>query len=427
MALGQALLTTADTPFGEELRKRRVTVGISLTQLSRVTFYSKGFLSKVERGLQPASRELARICDTALGADGQLAALASGAGGYAAETGETQPREEMATSRGKVSRRRLMETGLLIIPAFQIRGTPKTGQIDDSTLTGIFRPLFDQYRRIGQGANAALLLPALSAQAEAVRELAQDAGPRTRLDLLQLAARYAEYAGWLAQEVGRDDLALHWTQQAGDLAIAGGDPEFARYGLVRHALVTLYRGDWARTIDLARQAQEGVTSPRILGLAAQREAQGHALGGDYGFCMRSLDRAQALLAIDPGDASRPATGTSTVANPAALAQGWCLYDLGRPKAAAAVLDRELATLPQEAGRSRARFGARRALAYAAAGEVDHACHLTIGLLDSGAGLGSATIGKDLRRVARALQRHPKNPSVRDLSPRLWTALGTTIP
>lgn len=427
MAARQALLTTADAHFGEELRKRRVTAGISLTQLSRVTFYSKGFLSKVERGLQPASRELARICDTILGADGQLAALASGAGGHAAEARETRAREKMAAGRGKVSRRRLMETGLLIIPASQTREAPKTGQIDDSTLTGIFRPLFDQYRRIGQATNAALLLPALSAQAQAVRELAQGAGPRTRRDLLQLAARYAEYAGWLAQEAGRDGLALHWTQQAGDLATAGGDPEFARYGLVRHALITLYRGDWARTIELARQAQDGVTSPRILGLAAGREAQGHALGGDYGSCMRCLDRAQALLAIDPGDAGRPVTGTSAVANPAALVAGWCLYDLGRPKAAAEVLDRELATLPEEAARSRARFGARRALAYAVTGEVDHACHLTTGLLDSGAGLGSATIGKDLRRVAQALQRHPKSPSVRDLSPRLWTRLGTTIP
>jgi transcriptional regulator with XRE-family HTH domain len=427
MAARQALLTTADAPFGEELRKRRTAANISLIQLSRMTFYSKGFLSKVERGLQPASRELARMCDTALGADGQLSALASGTGVYAAEVGKTQSREEMAADRGKVSRRRLIETGLLLIPVSQIREVAKTGQIDDSSLTVIFRPLFDHYRRIGQVANADLLLPALSAQAQAVRELAQEAGPRTRRDLLQLAARYAEYSGWLAQEAGRDDLALYWTQQASSLAISGGDPEFARYGLVRHALVTLYRGDWTRTIELARQAQDGVTSPRILGLAAQREAQGHALGGDYGSCMRSLDRAQALLAIDPGDAGRPVTGTSAVANPAALAQGWCLYDLGRPKAAAEVLDRELATLPEEAARSRGRFGARRALAYAAIGEVDHACHLTLGLLDSGAGLGSATISKDLRRVAQVLQRHPKNPSVRDLSPRLWTALGTSIP
>jgi transcriptional regulator with XRE-family HTH domain len=426
MAARQAILTTADAPFGEELRKRRTAAGISLTQLSRMTFYSKGFLSKVERGLQTASQEMARMCDTALGAEGQLSALASETDVHTAGAGETHSREQIVAGQGNVSRRRLIETGLLLIPASQIKEASKIGQIDDSTLTGIFRPLFDQYRRIGQVANAGLLLPALSAQAHAIRELAREAGPRTRRDLLQLAARYAEYSGWLAQEAGRDDLALHWTQQAGDLAIAGGDPEFARYGLVRHALVTLYRGDWARTIDLACQARDGVTSPRILGLACQREAQGLALGGDYGSCMRRLDRARALLAIDPGDASRPVTGTSALANPAALTQGWCLYDLGRPKAAAEVLDRELATLPEEAARSRGRFGARRALAYAAIGEVDHACYLTVGLLDSGAGLGSATISKDLRRVARALQRHPKNPSVRDLSPRLWTTLGTTI-
>ncbi len=391
-----------------------------------MTFYSKGFLSKVERGLRPASRELARICDTALGADGQLAALAGGAGGHEAEARGTQSREGMTAARGKVSRRRLIETGLLIIPASQIRETPAVGQIDDSTLTGIFRPLFDHFRRIGQATNAALLLPVVSAQARAVRELARGSGPHTRRDVLQLAARYAEYAGWLAQEVGLDELALQWTRQACELAIVGGDPEFARYGLVRHALITMYCGDGTRTIELARQAQDGVTSLRILGLAAQREAQGHALSGDYDSCMRGLDRAQALLASDIGDASRPVIGTSALANPAALTKGWCLYDLGRPQAAADVLDRELATLPKQAARSRARFGARRALAYAAAGEVDHACHLTTGLLDSGAGLGSATIGKDLRHLAQALQRHPKNRSVRDLSPRLWTALGTTI-
>jgi transcriptional regulator with XRE-family HTH domain len=164
MAARQALLTTADAPFGEELRKRRTAANISLIQLSRMTFYSKGFLSKVERGLQPASRELARMCDTALGADGQLSALASGTGVYAAEVGKTQSREEIVAGRGKVSRRRLIETGLLLIPVSQIREVPKTGQIDDSTLTVIFRPLFDHYRRIGQMANAGLLLPALSAQ-----------------------------------------------------------------------------------------------------------------------------------------------------------------------------------------------------------------------------------------------------------------------
>jgi hypothetical protein len=43
---------------------------------------------------------------------------------------------------------------------------------------------------------------------------------------------------------------LRWTRQAIDLANAAGDSDFAAYGLVRHALMTLYRGDAAQTRSL---------------------------------------------------------------------------------------------------------------------------------------------------------------------------------
>src|SRR5690606_32590164 len=54
--------------FGEELRRRRLAVGFTLTDLSRRVHYSKGQLSKVERGLKPPSRELVRLCDAVLDA-----------------------------------------------------------------------------------------------------------------------------------------------------------------------------------------------------------------------------------------------------------------------------------------------------------------------------------------------------------------------
>ena len=38
--------------FGEELRKRRLDAGLSLTALSAVVHYSKAQLSKVERGIK---------------------------------------------------------------------------------------------------------------------------------------------------------------------------------------------------------------------------------------------------------------------------------------------------------------------------------------------------------------------------------------
>ncbi|XVQ14225.1 helix-turn-helix domain-containing protein [Spirillospora sp. CA-255316] len=70
--------------FGERLRRLRAEHGLSLAELSRLVHYSRGHLSKVENGQKPASADLARVCDEALGAGGALAALAPpGRGGAA--------------------------------------------------------------------------------------------------------------------------------------------------------------------------------------------------------------------------------------------------------------------------------------------------------------------------------------------------------
>ncbi len=61
--------------FGEDLRRRRLDAGLTLTCLARLVHYSKGQLSKVERGIKMPSRDLARLCDAALDAGGALAAL----------------------------------------------------------------------------------------------------------------------------------------------------------------------------------------------------------------------------------------------------------------------------------------------------------------------------------------------------------------
>ena len=99
-----------------------------------------------------------------------------------------------------------------------------------------------------------------------------------------------------------------------------------------------------------------------------------------------------------------------------MIRGWCLHDLGRPNSAAEVIGRQLDQVPKRAVRSQVRYGVRRALACAAAGEVDQACQLTAELLDSALSIGSATVAVDLRKLARSLARHPLNESVRDLAP-----------
>ncbi|MEV5889084.1 nSTAND1 domain-containing NTPase [Nonomuraea fuscirosea] len=61
---------------GAVLRRLRIQRGLSLTELSRLTHYSKGYLSKVETGEKALSEAVARQCDAVLRTDGELTGLA---------------------------------------------------------------------------------------------------------------------------------------------------------------------------------------------------------------------------------------------------------------------------------------------------------------------------------------------------------------
>ncbi|RCG33142.1 XRE family transcriptional regulator [Sphaerisporangium album] len=424
--------------FGEELRRRRLAAGLTLTQLAGLVHYSKGQLSKVERGLKPPSRELATHCDAKLDAKGALTALARASlPGTEAEAAETSTGDEevwlmQLSPDGQswfrtVGRRQVVVAGAASMAAMSIGRPGASSTADGERFLEASRSLFDEYRRLGQTGSPGFLMPALIAQTHVLRELSAHAGSRVRRDLLKMGSRYAEYVGWLAQEAGDERAALWWTRRAVELAAAGGDGDLAAYGLVRRALVTLYRGEAEQTVELARRAQSGTVPPRIHGLAAQREAQGHALAGDYDASMRGLDRARTLLARHTPDAGSPVIGSTNLPDSVAMVTGWCLHDLGRCREAAEILDAQLAQVPSHATRTQVRYGVRRALAYAAAGEIDHACELAERLLGDAIIVSSATVGADLRSLARTLARHPRNPAVRSLAPRLATALHVIAP
>ena len=415
--------------FGTELRRLRTEAGISLGGLAGLVHYSKGYLSKIETGSKNPPTDLARRCDTALGTEGTLTALAP-ARSSAAPLSEAADDGEVwlmnMTSDGSswfkpMNRRDVLVTGAASVVGFGLSSRGLSAAADESTLLTAFGALFDQLRLLGQTASPGVVLPSLIAQTHTLRELATHANPRSRQRLLALGARYAEYAGWMAQESGDDQAALWWTDRAVEMAKAGGDEDLASYSLVRRALVTFYREDATQTIDLARRAQGGSVPPRIRGLAAQREAQGHAIAGSYDACFRSLDRARVLLSR-AAESDGPVLGTTNLSDPAAMIHGWCLYDLGKPKEAAEALDVQIALLAPKALRSQARYGVRRALAYASANEVDHACDLTIPLLDVVDLVGSATVNSDLRKLARALSRFHTHSRVRELYPRLSASL-----
>ncbi|MFF2541342.1 helix-turn-helix domain-containing protein [Kitasatospora sp. NPDC058063] len=427
--------------FGPELRRRRIAAGLTLTRLAELLSYSKGHLSKIERGHKPPPPQLARRCDVQLDAGGELERLLAGhdgtepsQSGSPARSGtgdDVEPRlgsdRDGVRRPGALGRRQLLAVGATSLLGGGLAAAVPTAAsatvMAESAPVEIFRAQFDQMRQLGQSGDPGTLIPLLTVQTHTLQELAARADSANRDRLLVLAARYAEYTGWMAQEADDNASALWWTARAVELAQAGGDRDLASYALVRRALITLYAGDAAQTVQLVEAAQDDALPPRIRGLAAQREAQGHALAGDRTACLRSLDRARELLTrAEAENGATPVLGTTNLADPAAVVTGWCLYDLGRPGQAAEVLDREYPRIPGHAVRSRARYGIRRALAHAATGEPEHACELAAELLPLIPALRSATIRSDVHRLARELHRFRADRPVQDLQPLLAQSL-----
>jgi hypothetical protein len=73
----------------------------------------------------------------------------------------------------------------------------------------------------------------MQAQAESIESLARSARGPLLVDLLQVGAGYAEFAGWLAQDSGDATAATTWYRRALEWAEAAGDERMASFVLMR--------------------------------------------------------------------------------------------------------------------------------------------------------------------------------------------------
>jgi len=270
--------------FGPQLRRWRTEADLSLAELARRTHYSKGYLSKIETGVRPPSTGMARRCDAALNAEGALMALVPPDTGEKPATPPARIDQDELWVLGMgtegsvwfqpVTRRETLTTGAASLVTLGLAGPPSSrAQQQEAAVVAALSTVFSQVRALGQQASPRVVLPALIAPTHTLQTMAATASSRGRAGCYLLASRYAEYAGWMAQEAGHDTAALWWTNKAVQLASAGGDQELAAYALVRRALISLYAGDAVQTIALARRAQENhAAGNRIRGLAAQRDS-----------------------------------------------------------------------------------------------------------------------------------------------------------
>ncbi|HEY3607258.1 MAG TPA: hypothetical protein VGL06_07140 [Pseudonocardiaceae bacterium] len=202
----------------------------------------------------------------------------------------------------------------------------------DDTTTSIFEALFHECVRLSEVVGTSAAMPTVITQVHVLQNLASRVQGAAGERLLILAGRYAEYAGWLAQEAGDNRAALWWTNLSAGFAERAGSIDLATYACARRAEIAFYQEDALKSVTLARQAQQNSrVLPRIRGFAALREAQGLALVGNYAECRQALDRAAAALDADDssqvGGLPLPPFGSSAPGG----VTGWCLHDLGRAR------------------------------------------------------------------------------------------------
>lgn len=268
-----------------------------------------------------------------------------------------------------------------------------------------------EHLRFDNLAGPTFVLATAQAQLGQVEQLA--AGGAT--ELARLASRFAEFTGWLQQDVGNDAEALRLTCRAVDFAEMAGDGELSTYNRMRKANVLTTATDLQLAASTAHRALTDASDrfPHLVPVCLRQTALTSARMRDERGARAAIERAVDLTSatINTSDAHSSYCTRSYVQMEAAL----CLLVLRQPAAAEEVCRDALATWPDGLVRDRTLCLARRGVALVDLREVDEACRTAMLAID---GVRSAPSGRALhmlRIITARLRPLARNASVRELT------------
>ncbi|MEU1826683.1 XRE family transcriptional regulator [Streptomyces abikoensis] len=289
----------------------------------------------------------------------------------------------------------------------------------DHHLVAHLRTALDEAARTDGRTGPRQALPAALGILGAIDEIARDAAPAVRRELLVVGARAAEFTAWLHRDAGDPPhIATFFHDRAIEWATLTGDGPMHAYVLLRKAQAT-DRDDAARMRDLAQAAVHGpwTLPPRAQAEALQQEARAMALTGTApDVVARTLDHAHEALAAAPP--AEPATCTGPLCagytTDRLMAQSAiCHREAGQPESAVVLLRQHLSR-GDFAPRDRAFFTAHLAGALAAAGEPDEAATTGLAALGLAAAPHFGQALGELRRTVAALRPYARRATVREL-------------
>jgi transcriptional regulator with XRE-family HTH domain len=248
-----------------------------------------------------------------------------------------------------------------------------------------------------------------------VQQLLPNIAGAKRVRLLQVGARYGEFASWLNQDSGNARAATHWADRAMEWAQEAGNPLMMSYVLVRKSDQAAATRDAPRTIGLAQSAlqhRRRLTS-RGRAVALQQLAVGYALANDEVACQRALDTAAQLAERSQQEGDE---GPGRYCTPAYVeiqrAASW--IELGRPERAIDLFEDSLATLPSVHRRDRGVYLARLASAYALSDSPETSARKGWEALTVAQATGSRRITTELGQLGGRLARWESMPEVGQL-------------
>lgn len=398
----------SDTP-GAVIALARQAHGLSQAELGALAGFSQSAISRLEAGGNLAfDIRVLKSLGPLLGVPPRLLGLADEG---AAPNGSTLVGGTLAATataalpslRIDIDRQPLLDACIAAIvgaPTAQAWQLADDGRaVDAQTVHGLLvvrRLVNDADNWIGAGN----LAPAVGDLYRLIDRMRRAAKGDMRRWLLDVTALYAEFYGWLCQEVGDMRGAAEWTERSLQQAQAADDRNLVAYAYVRIAQLAGAERDDDRVIGLSRAAlrEPGITT-QVRGLALQEEARGHAIAGDESSCLRVLDEVRELDLPDVppwSDEYRVGYYFSTQHQTAQHAAS--LLELGLVREAIASYEESRPRWQQLCRWEQAVHAAKLARAYALVGEIDHAAAVGSQALEIGTGTASSLVVEELRKL-----------------------------
>ncbi|QIS21000.1 helix-turn-helix domain-containing protein [Nocardia terpenica] len=267
--------------FGAELRNLRLRAGMSVRQLARAVHYDAGALSRFENGRRKPSVDIVRQLDRILDSDGSL--LADFESVVSSTTDADRSTDLHLREKSALTERRYIDSAL----ARELEG------------------LLSDTRRLEDRVGSKRILPLAVRQTRIAAALAVEARGSARTEIVDAAAGWQQFSGWLDANLGNYGAAVHHYRSALELASESGDRDMASTALSMRGHVAWMAGEIGPMIGLSRAAQRDGAglSNTVLALAVQQEARGLAIEGYLDAMEAKLDQAAELMAR--GDPDRP--------------------------------------------------------------------------------------------------------------------------